>query len=158
MKNFFLFICKCSNGVTKTLDYLSSLAGLGIRLYLLKIFFWSGWLKLTAWPTTLLLFQNEYTIIWLQPNTAAYLGTAAELFLPVLLAFGIGARFPAILLFIFNIFTVVFYPVLLDPAHICAVKDNFLWGILIGVIVFYGPGKLSIDYLLQKKVCKEYQY
>ena len=44
----------------------------------------------------------------LPPHLAAYLGTGAELVLPVLLALGIGTRFAAIALFVFNIVAVDF--------------------------------------------------
>jgi putative oxidoreductase len=150
--------CRLSNGLTQFLDGCAPLFLLAIRIYFLKIFFWSGWLKTTSWSSTLSLFTNEYKIVGMTPTTAAYLGTAAELILPVLLFLGIGARLPAILLFIFNIFCVVFYPIMLTPEYGCALKDHILWGTLIAIIIFFGPGKLSVDYLLKKKVCPNYRY
>lgn len=151
-------ICKSSNAITSFLDILSSVFALFIRLYLFRIFFWSGWLKVTAWSSTLHLFQYEYKIVGMSPTVAAYLGTGAELILPIFLLLGFGARIPAIIFFIFNVFNVIFYPELLKPEYFCALKDHILWGVLIAIIVFYGHGKISIDYLLQRKVCKEYKF
>jgi putative oxidoreductase len=152
------FVCKISNLLTGVFDFSAHFVALGIRAYLCKIFFWSGWLKLTAWSSTLYLFEHEYKIVGMSPVMAAYLGTAAEIALPVFLILGLGARIPAVALFVFNIFNVIYYPVLLKPEFALALKDNVIWGILIAVLVLYGNGKISLDYWLQKKVCKEYQY
>ncbi len=87
---------------------------------------------------------------------AAYLGTAAEITLPIFLMLGLGARIPATALFVFNIFNVIYYPTLLKPEFAAALKDNVIWGILIGVLMLYGSGKISVDGWLQKRFCKEY--
>jgi putative oxidoreductase len=158
MKFLIKFVCKLSNLLTDCLDFSSHFAVLGIRAYLCKIFFWSGWLKLTSWSSTLYLFKHEYKIVGMSPVMASYLGTAAELTLPIFLMLGLGARIPAIALFIFNIFNVIYYPVLLKPEFAAALKDNIIWGILIGVLMLYGHGKISLDHWLQKRVCKEYRY
>lgn len=158
MKYLINFVCKISNLITDSLNFSAHFVALGIRAYLSKIFFWSGWLKLTSWSSTLYLYEHEYKIVGMSPVMAAYLGTAAEVALPIFLIFGLGARIPATILFAFNIFSVIFYPELLKPELAAALKDNIIWGILIGVLVLYGPGKISLDYWLKKKVCKEYQY
>lgn len=158
MRNILLIYCKFSNFLTGILDRCAFFFALVVRIYLAQVFLWSGWLKLTSWSSTVYLFQYEYKIVGMSPMVAAYLGTVAELSLPLFLLFGIGGRIPAILFFIFNIFNVIFYPALLKPEFACALKDHILWGVLIAVIVFYGYGKISIDYLLQKKVCKDYKY
>lgn len=149
---------KASNVITQSMDATSHVFALGVRLYLAQIFFWSGYLKYVSWETTLYLFANEYQVPLISPVLAAYLGTAAELGLSTLLFLGLGARLPAIALFIFNIVMVISYPLLLSADGACAVKDNYLWGVLCAILIFYGPGKLSLDYLLQKKVCSDYRY
>ena len=83
----------------------------------------------------------------LSPTIAAYLGTAAELGLPVLLALGIGTRFAAIALFVFNIVAVISYPDLSDAG----LKDHMLWGALLLVTLVYGPGRIAVDYWLQRR-------
>lgn len=157
MQYLLRFFCKISNLFTKLLNFSSHFVVLGIRAYLCKIFFWSGWLKLTAWSSTLYLFEHEYKIVGMSPLMAAYVGTAAELTLPIFLILGLGARIPAAALFIFNIFNVIYYPLLLKPEFAAALKDNIIWGILIGILMLYGPGKLSIDCWIQRRFCKDYK-
>jgi putative oxidoreductase len=69
------------------------------------------------------------------------MGTAAELGLPMLLIAGLGTRFAALALFVFNIVAVVSYPDLSDAG----LKDHMLWGALLLVLAVYGPGKFSLD-------------
>jgi putative oxidoreductase len=158
MKKLISGVCSTSNFVTHIMDYCSQFFALGIRCYLAHIFFWSGYLKIKSWQSTLYLFENEYQVPLISPNLAAYLGTAAELILPFFLLVGLGARIPAIALSIFNIVIVISYPMLLSSSGACMLKDNFLWGMAAAIIVFYGHGKLSLDYLLQKTVCPNYKF
>lgn len=158
MKSIFVKLCAASNFLTNGLDFLSHFALLGVRIYLAKIFLWSAWLKVTSWPSTLFLFKNEFKIMFMSPEIAAVIGTTAEFVFPLFLLLGLGARIPALGLFIFNFISVIFYPQLLTPEYACALKDHVLWGVLAAIPLFFGHGKISIDYLLQKSVCKEYRY
>jgi putative oxidoreductase len=108
----------------------------------------SGITKLHDWNITLALFRNEYHVPVLPPAVAAVLGTGAELGLPVLLLLGCGTRITAAALFAFNIVAVISYPGL-SPAGL---KDHVLWGTLLLVLFFYGPGKLSVDHWLARKL------
>ena len=56
------------------------------------------------------LFENEYDVPLLSAEFAAMMGTAIELFFPVLLALGLAGRFGAFVLFAFNIMAVISYP------------------------------------------------
>ena len=78
-------------------------------------------------------------------HLAAYLGTGAELALPVLLALRIGTRFTAVALFVFNIVAVISYPDLSDAG----LKDHILWGALLLVTLVYGPGRIAVDRFIQ---------
>ena len=158
MKKITSLLCRTSNGLTEIMEWLSPLALLGVRAYLLDIFFNSGWTKINSWTSTLLLFQYEFKVLLLSPTMAAILATAVELILPIFLIMGFGARFPAIALFIFNIISVLSYPLLLKPEAFCALKDHILWGVLIAWIMFQGHGKISIDYWIQNKFSKNYKY
>jgi putative oxidoreductase len=131
-------------GATRLLDKLQPLLLLGFRLHVAKVFWMSGLTKTHDWSITLALFTNEYHVPLLPPAVAALMGTATELSMPVLLALGIGTRFGAFVLFFFNIIAVVSYAALPD----IAVKDHILWGTMIGVILLFGPGKLSLDHWL----------
>ncbi len=129
------------------LDKLSPLFDLGLRLYVANVFWKSGLVKIASWSSTVSLFQYEYHVPFLPPEVAAFMGTAVELGVPVFLVFGLGARLAAIVLFIFNIIAVVSYPDL----NIVGIKDHYLWGALLLVIIFHGPGKLSLDHLVSRK-------
>jgi putative oxidoreductase len=134
-------------GFGEFVDRLQPIFALAVRLYVARVFFASGLIKIMSWNSTLALFANEFHVPVLPPTMAAYLGTAAELGLPVLLALGIGTRFAAVALFVFNIVAVISYPDLSDAG----LKDHMLWGALMLVTFFYGPGKISLDYLLQRR-------
>ncbi|UCH53847.1 MAG: DoxX family protein [Pseudomonadota bacterium] len=133
--------------VVKLLNFLSPLLDLGIRLYVANIFFKSGLTKVQTWDTTVMLFTHEYQVPLLSPPLAAFLGTGAELILPVLLAVGLAGRFSALALFVFNIIAVISYPDLNE----IGVKDHVYWGILLLVPLFHGPGKLSLDCWLTRR-------
>jgi hypothetical protein len=83
----------------------------------------------------------------LPPHLAAYFGAGAEICLPVVLALGIGTRFSAIALFIFNIVAVISYPDLSDAG----LKDHVLWGALLLVTLVYGPGKFALDRWFERR-------
>ena len=130
---------------TKALDFLSPVVDLAFRLWVANVFWKSGLTKIANWETTVFLFTEEYQVPLLSPELAAFLGTGAELLLPPLLAFGLATRFAAIALFIFNIVAVISYPAL----NAVGLKDHIYWGLMLLVPIFHGPGKLSIDQLLQ---------
>jgi putative oxidoreductase len=128
------------------LDLGSSGVGLLFRLWVAKVFFTAGLIKIGNWDSTLFLFQNEYEVPLLPPDVAAYLGTANELVLPVFLAAGLATRPVALMLFVFNIIAVVSYPALWETGF----QDHIYWGLMLLVPLFYGPGRLSIDHLIVK--------
>lgn len=128
------------------LDSLQPFAALAIRLYVAKVFALSGWLKVSRWDSTLALFENEYHVPLLSPQTAAVLGTTAELMLPLLFVLGIRARAVALALFVFNIVAVISYPDL----SAAGLKDHVLWGTLMLVVALYGAGRFSVDRWLSR--------
>jgi putative oxidoreductase len=132
------------------IDRLQSPFALALRIYVARVFFLSGLTKLHDWNITLALFRNEYHVPVLPPAIAALLGTSAELGLPVLLVLGFGTRFVAVALFAFNIVAAISYPDL----SAAGVKDHVLWGTLLLVLFFYGPGKLSLDHLFGRSLGK----
>ena len=138
------------NPIYKKLDYLAPVSILALRLWVAWVFFKSGMLKMNSWDSTMYLFEYEYDVPFLPPEIAAYLGTTAELTLPVLLALGLAGRFGALALFVFNIIAVISYPDL----NAAGLRDHQVWGLMLLVPMLHGPGKLSIDYLLTKKFFK----
>jgi putative oxidoreductase len=123
------------------LEQLQPVAQLAARLYVAQVFFLAGLTKVRDWPTTLALFENEYAVPLLPPVLAAVLGTAGELVLPVLLAFGLAGRFAALGLSVLNAVAVVS---LMEVAP-AAAQQHLLWGSLLAVIVLWGPGRLAAD-------------
>jgi len=126
------------------LDRLAPLADLGVRLSVAGVFFQSGLTKIANWDSTVSLFENEYAVPLLPPELAAFAGTGVELVFPVLLALGLGSRFAAFVLFVFNIVAVVSYPDL----GAAGLKDHRTWALLLLVTLLHGPGALSLDCLL----------
>jgi putative oxidoreductase len=138
---------KYSRLVIRGLDYLSPLLDLGIRLWVADVFWKSGLTKIASWDNTVLLFENEYSVPLLSPQVAAALGTFTELVFPVFLVLGLGGRFAAFVLFVFNYIAVISYPDL-NPVGL---KDHTYWGILLLVLLFHGPGKISVDHFIRRK-------
>jgi putative oxidoreductase len=129
------------------LDSLQPLLQLGLRLWVANVFWQSGLTKIASWDTTVALFTDEYRVPLLSPEVAAFLGTGVELVFPALLAFGLGGRLAALVLFGFNIVAVISYPDLNEVG----LKDHLYWGMLLLVPLLYGPGKISFDHLLRRR-------
>jgi len=135
----------------RLLNPLQALFALGARLYVGWQFFKSGYIKITTWDSTLYLFENEYHTPVLSPHVAAVVGTFGELFFPTVLVIGIAGRLSAIGLFAVNAMAVISYAnVLLAEGYEAALAQHVLWGTLLLFLIIYGPGKLSLDYLLNR--------
>jgi putative oxidoreductase len=93
------------------------------------------------------LFEYEYHVPLIPWELAAYMGTAAELVLPVFMVLGLFTRPMAAILFVFNIIAVVSYPLLWEKGF----YDHQLWGLMILIVVVWGPGSISTDRLIRSK-------
>lgn len=120
------------------------------RLWVAWVFFNSGLIKVSSWDSTLYLFELEYQVPLLPWELTAYMGTAAELILPVFLALGLITRPMAAILFVFNIIAVISYPVLWEKGF----YDHQLWGFMILVVIVWGPGVISIDHVIKNKLTR----
>lgn len=137
----------------RALNTLQPLLALGTRFFVSWQFLKSGWLKITAWDQTLSLFEGEYRTPVLSPTLAAVLGTFGELAFPILLILGLYARLGALGLFAVNVMAVVSYAhVLLAEGFEAAIAQHVLWGFMLAMLAIYGPGKLSLDYLLGRQL------
>ena len=137
-----------SRPVINWLEFLAPISDLFVRLWVANVFWKSGVNKFQSFDVTVQLFEYEYSVPFLSPHTAAVLGTGVELFFPVLLALGLGGRFAAGVLFVFNILAVISYPELNDAGRL----QHMLWGLLLLVPLLHGPGKLSVDHLIRRKL------
>ncbi len=134
--------------------YADDIFKLFLRLYVADAFFRAGLTKLGSWDSDMpflssgaqYLFESEYQVPIIPWELAAYLGTAAELILPILLVLGLATRLSALGLFFVNIIAVVSYPVIWQSGY----YDHKLWGVMLLVVIIYGQGRASIDSLICK--------
>ncbi len=127
--------------LTNALTWLQPLALLAARWYVAAVFFRAGLSKLRDWDSTLALFADEYRVPLLNPTVAAFLGTGAELVLPVLLLLGLFGRAAAAGLTVLNVVAVIS---LMDVPD-TALMGHVFWGSLLFALLLWGPGPLSLD-------------
>ena len=132
---------------TGVLDALQPAAALAARLYIAQVFFLSGLTKLRDWDTTVALFTDEYKVPLLSPEEAAFMGTAGELVLPVLLVLGLAGRFAALGLLVVNAVAVI---ALSDIAP-AALQQHVFWGSLLAGLAIFGVGPWSLDHWLTRR-------
>ena len=87
--------------------------------------------------------EYEYQVPLIPWQLAAYVGTAAEVILPMFVVIGLITRPMALALFGFNIVAVISYPSIWDSGFL----DHQLWGLMILVVLLYGAGRWSLDQL-----------
>ena len=138
------------NRFVAALEALQPLAQLGARFYVAQAFFLSGLTKIHDWDTTLALFNDEYKVPLLSPTLAAFAGTTGELVLPVPLLLGLAGRFAALGLSVMNVVAVISLAEI-APA---ALQQHQLWGCLLIGLALWGPGKWSLDRVLEPRLMR----
>jgi len=122
-----------------------SLLAIPLRFGAAIVFWNSAMTKLPNWETTVGLFAEEYQVPLLPPEVAAYLATAVELTMPVLLMLGLMTR-PAslVLLAMTAVIQIFVYP---DawPTHL-------QWAAMLLVLLARGPGKISFDWIIRRRL------
>lgn len=114
-----------------------------LRLAVATVFWNSAMTKLANWDTTLTLFADEYKLPLVPPGLAAYTALGIELTTSVLLILGLLTRPAAlVLLGMTTVIEVFVYPQAW-PTHI-------QWAAMLLVLLCRGPGRLSLDHLLQR--------
>mgnify|MGYP000246323472 CR=1 FL=1 len=142
------FICKQYQCFVRLANAASPAMLLIIRFWIANIFWASGMVKINDWEGTIYLFTYEHPVPFLMPELAAYMGTAVELICPVLLALGFATRLATIPLIIMT--AVINFTYQESPEH-------YYWAMLLGVLLCYGAGKFSVDYLLCRKGCPSHK-
>jgi putative oxidoreductase len=145
------FITYSYRQFVRFLIFITPLFDLLARVWVAYAFFLAGINKVMTWDSTVLLFMNEYHVPLLPPYLAAILGTIAELILPILLVLGLGGRISIFIFFIYNIIAMTSYPYLWTPDGQAGLYQHVAWGLLLGLLMCHGPGKISIDHILHKK-------
>jgi len=126
--------------LTEKVNLLQPVALLAARIYVAWVFFMSGLTKIRDWETTLFLFEEEYSVPLINYELAAWLSTAGELVLPILLVLGLAGRFSALGLSIVNIVAVLS----LEEISPAAYTLHIVWGLLLAQVVLWGAGYLSV--------------
>lgn len=130
------------NIILSKASWLQALALLAARLWIAKMFFMSGLTKIGNWDTTVALFADEYKVPILPPELAAYLSTAAELTLPILLVLGLFTALAALGLMAMTLVIELFvFP---------GTTEHYYWLLLTGVLITHDSGKFGLDYWLMR--------
>jgi len=138
--------------LTGLVDRLQPVVLLALRLYVSSIFFRSGLVKISDWSATLALFHDEYKVPLLPPDLAAFVGAFGELTFPVLITLGLLGRFGAAGLFVVNAMAVISYPQLFGFECPAGINAHFYWGSILLALSVFGPGKISLDALILKRM------
>lgn len=150
VKQFLLSLSHVYRNVACKVSMLEPVALLMARFYVGWAFFSSGLTKLNDWDSTLFLFEEEYAVPLLPYELAAYLGTAAELVLPLLLMTGLASRFSALGLFFVNIVAVIS----LEEIAAAAYMEHVLWGTLLLQVVIFSGGRFTFDRVIERQLLK----
>ena len=149
---FLLTLTAAHAALARLLDHFSSLVLLGTRFYVGWQFWKSGYLKISAWSTTLDLFRTEYHVPLLPPELAAVTGAFGELFFPALLFLGLFSRVGALGAFFVNAMAVISYrQVLLAEGSEAALGQHVLWGFMLLMLSVVGPGRIAADTWLERR-------
>jgi putative oxidoreductase len=116
------------------------------RLFPAAIFLQSGRTKITDWQlndSAIYLFQEEYRLPLLAPETAAWLAAAAEHVFPLLLILGLATRFSALaLLSMTLVIQVLVYP--------DAWPTHGTWALAFLLLLRDGSGRWALDDLIRR--------
>lgn len=111
------------------------------RTSIAAVFWQSGRTKVdgfTIKSQTFALFEHEYKVPLLPPETAAYLATIAEHVFPILLVVGLASRLSAFALLGMTAVIQIFVYPLAWPTHL-------LWASALLYVVARGPGPVALD-------------
>ena len=133
--------------------FISPLANLWARIYVGLIFWNSGVAKFDDLEGTVENFDPEedgdFLVSFIPesipPEIPAYMATAGELILPILLFLGLFTRIGALGLLIMSVVIPFFVPGFENHEH-------YLWMIILAMLMAQGGGKISLDnWLLKEK-------
>jgi len=120
---------------------------LAARIFPAAVFWQSGQTKIVGWrlkPSAIALFQNEYQLPLVDPETAAYVSAFAEHLFPLLLVAGLASRFSALALLAMTAVIEIFVYPWAWPTH-------GVWATCFLVVIARGPGSLSLDHLIARR-------
>jgi putative oxidoreductase len=107
------------------------------------VFFKAGLLKYNSFEFAVKLFEEEYKVPLLPPETAARIAMVQEITIPILLFLGLATRVATIpLLGMITVIQLFVYP--------NAYNDHLVWGSILVLVLTRGPGLFSLDYLIER--------
>ena len=126
-----------------------SLVALLARLSVASVFWRSAQTKVDDYlqvkSTAFFLFREEYKVPVIPPEIAAYLATYQELIGSVLLVIGLATRLTALAFIgMVAVIQIFVYP--------SGWPDHILWFALLFLLVARGPGAISVDHLLWRRM------
>lgn len=126
-----------------------SLVALIARLSVASVFWRSGLTKVDETfqvkGTTFFLFKEEYRVPVIPPEIAAYMATYQELIGAVLLVIGLATRLTALAFIgMVAVIQTFVYPE--------GWPDHILWFALLFLLFARGPGAISVDHLIWRRV------
>jgi putative oxidoreductase len=122
-----------------------SLLAIPARLAVAEVFWSSFSTKIQNWDTTVALFEDEYKLPLLSPDVAAHLTAGIEACTSILLVVGLLTRPVALLLLGMTAYIEAFIFPQAWPTHI-------QWAAMLVFLLCRGPGKLSLDYLIRRRL------
>jgi len=141
-------------------DWLAAWVGpftlLLLRIWVALAFWHAGVVKFEDPMGTQFLFNVMYQVPLLPPDFAAVLGTWIELIVPWFIAFGLLTRPFALFLFVYNIIAFASFPALWPHGFWVSLfntsdfADHKIWGLMLLVVIAWGPGRLSLDALFMR--------
>lgn len=151
---------RMNDGYVRGVDWLSAWLGpftlLCMRIWVALAFWRAGVTKFEDPMGTQFLFNVMYQVPLLPPDFAAVLGTWIELIVPWFIAFGLLTRPFALFLFVYNIIAFASFPALWPNGFWVSLfntsdfADHKIWGLMLLVIIAWGPGLLSLDALFMR--------
>jgi putative oxidoreductase len=120
-----------------------SILQLGMRVGVGMVFFNAGLLKYKSFEFAVKLFEDEYKVPVLAPAVAARIAMINELTTSTLLFLGLATRVATLpLLCMISAIQIFVYP--------SAWPDHVLWGSVLIFLLTRGPGRFSMDYLIER--------
>jgi len=112
-----------------------------IRIWMAKVFWYSGLSKIQSWSTTILLYKDEYKVPYISPELAAQLSVGVELSCPIFLILGLASRLATIPMLVMT--------AIIEMTYLHS-HEHYYWAFLLGLILCYGPEQISLDYFIRK--------
>ncbi len=134
-------------------DRLSPIADLIARVWMARIFLLTGLSRLETWSTTLFMFWYVYQMpppFTNGPNIVAILTTLLFIGGSIFLILGVAGRLMSFCLFKVNFVTSVMIPFLRTHEGIPALNQHILWGLVLMMMMTYGPGTITLEGLIHQ--------